>query len=83
MIAVEHRLRRHGTLNEMMEERAWIRRNDVRMRFLARRTSRDRCWTGFSATLYEASAGYSEDSFTDHSVSMHVGAPLMLTRFRG
>lgn len=62
-----------------MEERVWVRRSDAEMRFLPRKTSRDRFWTGFHATIYEASGGFSELRHTDHSVSMHVGAPLLVS----
>ena len=49
------------------------------MRFSARASSRGRDWSGFEATLYSATAGYSEDSFEEHSVSMQVGTPLLVT----
>ena len=61
-----------------MEERNWVRRNDTKMQFSVRKTSQDRFWTGFCATIYDASGGFSEDCFTNHSVSMHVGAPLLV-----
>ncbi len=62
-----------------MEERVWVKRNDAAMQFSVRRTSRERFWTGFEAAIYDASGGFSELRHTDHSVSMHVGAPLLVS----
>jgi AraC family transcriptional regulator len=52
---------------------------DTEIRFSALQTSRNRFWTGFDATLYEATAGYDETFCANHSVSMHVGAPVYVT----
>jgi AraC family transcriptional regulator len=49
------------------------------MVFRARKTSADRRWTGFEATIYEASAGFSEEKFVRHNVSMQLGQPLLVT----
>lgn len=62
-----------------MEERAWVSRPDRQMRFRVRRSSCERSWRGFEAYLYEASDGYSDEFFIDHSVSMHVGHPVLVT----
>jgi AraC family transcriptional regulator len=62
-----------------MEERAWVERPDRQMRFRIRRSSCDRGWRGFEAYLYEASEGYSEAVFVQHSLSMHVGQPVLVT----
>jgi AraC family transcriptional regulator len=63
----------------MWEERAWSRHEDREMVFRARASSADRHWNGFEATLYEASAGFSEQQFVRHNVSMQVGRPLLVT----
>ena len=47
--------------------------------FTVRHTSRDRCWTGFVATLFDATSGTDETRFSAHSVSMHVGRPVGIT----
>jgi AraC family transcriptional regulator len=62
-----------------MEERAWTQRDDREMQFTVRYSSRDRFWTGFVATIYDASDGFDETLFVNHSVSMHVGAPALIT----
>jgi AraC family transcriptional regulator len=49
------------------------------MEFRTKATSADRHWSGFEATIYEASAGFSELSVTQHSISMHLGRPLLVT----
>lgn len=49
------------------------------MAFRVRRTSIDRHWAGFEATIYDASAGFSELSFSEDSISMHLGRPLLVT----
>ncbi|HEV3154710.1 MAG TPA: AraC family transcriptional regulator [Candidatus Baltobacteraceae bacterium] len=43
------------------------------------RTSRDRGWRGFEATIYDATDGYSDEFIVDHSVSMHVGTPVLVS----
>jgi AraC family transcriptional regulator len=63
----------------MWEERAWARHEDREMVFRTRASSSNRHWNGFDAFLYEASAGYSEQQFVRHNVSMQVGAPLLVT----
>jgi AraC family transcriptional regulator len=63
----------------MWQERAWSRHADRKMEFRVKASSEPRCWSGFEATLYEASAGFSEVSVSQHSVSMHVGRPLLVT----
>lgn len=63
----------------MWQERAWARREDKEMLFNVRASSKDRHWDGFEAILYEASAGYSEQEFVRHNVSMQVGRPLLVT----
>ncbi|MBV8066788.1 MAG: helix-turn-helix transcriptional regulator [Candidatus Eremiobacteraeota bacterium] len=49
------------------------------MVFTVRLSSRERHWEGFEAFLYEASAGFSEDQYVRHNVSMQVGRPLLVT----
>ena len=49
------------------------------MVFRVRTSSADRHWNGFDAFLYEASAGFSEQQFVRHNVSMQVGRPLLVT----
>ncbi len=63
----------------MWQERAWARHDDRKMEFRVKATSAQRHWSGFEASIYEASAGYSELSNSQHSVSMHVGRPLLVT----
>jgi AraC family transcriptional regulator len=63
----------------MWQERVWSRHEDREMVFRARASSVDRHWSGFEAILYEASAGYSEQQFARHNVSMQVGRPLLVT----
>jgi AraC family transcriptional regulator len=47
------------------------------MRLVARKSSRDRLWSGFDATLYDAFGGFIETPpFARHNVSMLVGPPL-------
>lgn len=62
-----------------MEEREWVQRADRPIAFHARKTSRDYGWRGFDAVLWDASDGYSDDYFEDHSISMHVGTPVIVT----
>ncbi|MBC5828910.1 MAG: helix-turn-helix transcriptional regulator [Candidatus Eremiobacteraeota bacterium] len=62
-----------------MEERSWVRRADREMEFWVRKSSRGRFWNGFEATLYDASGGFSEQAFAQHSLSMHVGTPMLIT----
>jgi AraC family transcriptional regulator len=62
-----------------VEERAWVQRPDREVRFRVRHSSRDRSWRGFEAFLYDASDGYSFETFTQHSLSMHVGQPVLVT----
>ena len=49
------------------------------MVFRVRSSSTDRLWSGFEAILYVASAGFSEQQFVRHNVSMQVGRPLLVT----
>jgi AraC family transcriptional regulator len=63
----------------MWQERAWSRHEDREMEFRVRTSSADRHWNGFDAYLYEASAGFSEQQFVRHNVSMQVGRPLLVT----
>lgn len=49
------------------------------MTFCVEATSAGRQWNGFEATLYRASAGFHEQAFSEHTVSMHVGRPLLVT----
>jgi AraC family transcriptional regulator len=63
----------------MWQERAWSRHEDREMVFHARASSADRHWDGFEAILYEASAGFSEQKFVRHNVSMQIGRPLLVT----
>lgn len=62
-----------------MEERAWVQRPDRQMRFRVRCSSVERNWRGFEAYVYEATDGYSDAFFSWHSVSMHVGRPVLVT----
>ncbi|MBV9149721.1 MAG: helix-turn-helix transcriptional regulator [Candidatus Eremiobacteraeota bacterium] len=61
-----------------MGERLWICRPDQQIRFRVRQSSSDRGWRGFEAFHYDASDGYSETFFTEHSISMHVGQPVLV-----
>jgi AraC family transcriptional regulator len=63
----------------MWQERAWARHDDRKMAFRVKATSEQRHWSGFEASIYEASAGYSELSHSQHSISMHLGRPLLVT----
>jgi AraC family transcriptional regulator len=63
----------------MWQERAWSRHEDREMTFRVRRSSLDRQWNGFDAYVYEASAGFSEQQFVRHNVSMQIGRPLLVT----
>jgi AraC family transcriptional regulator len=63
----------------MWQERAWSRHDDRDMVFHARASSADRHWNGFEGILYEASAGFSEQQFVRHNVSMQIGRPLLVT----
>ncbi len=49
------------------------------MQFRVRHSSRDRSWRGFDAYVYDASDGYSFEVFSHHSLSMHVGQPVLVT----
>lgn len=49
------------------------------MVFRVQKTSADRHWSGFEAVIYEASAGFSEQQFVRHNVSMQLGRPLLVT----
>ena len=49
------------------------------MVFRVRASSADRHWDGFTAILYDASAGFSEQQFVRHNVSMQIGRPLLVT----
>ena len=61
-----------------MGERLWICRPDRQIRFRVRQSSSDRGWRGFEAFHYDASDGYSDTFFSEHSVSMHVGQPVLV-----
>ncbi|HLI97864.1 MAG TPA: AraC family transcriptional regulator, partial [Candidatus Baltobacteraceae bacterium] len=54
-------------------------RRDRQIRFSVRHSSRDRSWRGFDAYVYDASDGYSFEVFSHHSLSMHVGQPVLVT----
>jgi len=63
-----------------MEERIWTRPAGCEMQFAVRSTSRERHWSGFEATIYDTSGGFSRTSaFANHSVSMHLGTPIKAT----
>jgi len=62
----------------MWQERAWSKRDDREMTFSVRKSSVGR-WNGFDAILYDASAGFSEQQFVRHNVSMQIGKPLLVT----
>jgi AraC family transcriptional regulator len=62
----------------MWQERAWSKRDDREMAFSVRKSSAGR-WNGFEAILYDASAGFSEQQFVRHNVSMQIGKPLLVT----
>lgn len=50
------------------------------MRFVVRKTSRERFWRGFDAAIVDTSGGFAETPlFLNHSVSMHVGKPIKAT----
>jgi AraC family transcriptional regulator len=60
-----------------MAEWSFARYDDKPMRMVVRKSSRDRLWTGFDATLYDAFGGYIETPpFAKHNISMLVGVPL-------
>ncbi len=63
----------------MWEERAWRRHEDREMVFRVRESSAGRLWDGFDAFIYEASAGFSEQQFVRHNVSMQIGRPVLVT----
>jgi AraC family transcriptional regulator len=63
----------------MWQEREWTRHEDREMVFRVRTSSAERHWYGFDAIIYEASAGFSEQQFVRHNVSMQVGRPLLVT----
>ncbi len=63
----------------MWQERVWSRHEDREMVFRARATSAQRNWNGFDAIIYEASAGFSEQEFVRHNVSMQIGRPVLVT----
>jgi AraC family transcriptional regulator len=63
----------------MWQERAWSKHEDREMLFRVRASSADRNWDGFTAILYDASAGFSEQQFVRHNVSMQIGRPLLVT----
>lgn len=62
----------------MWQERAWTRHEDREMAFSVLASSAGRNWGGFDAFLYAASAGFSEQQFVRHNVSMQVGRPLLV-----
>ncbi len=62
-----------------MEEREWTERPDRAIAFHVCASSRESAWRGIDAVLYEATAGYSDVFFENHSISMHVGAPVFVT----
>ncbi|MBV8344140.1 MAG: helix-turn-helix transcriptional regulator [Candidatus Eremiobacteraeota bacterium] len=49
------------------------------MVFRVRTSSAGRHWNGFDAFVYEASAGFSEQRFVRHNVSMQLGRPVLVT----
>ena len=60
-----------------MRDRAWDRQDDGAMQVAVLQTSRDRAWTGFVATLYDETAGFTTtERFPNHNLSMLVGAPV-------
>lgn len=59
-----------------MQEKIWAPHEVRAIKYTALKSSHDRFWTGFEATLYAASSGINEDVFVDHTISMHVGAPV-------
>src|SRR5579863_5168932 len=62
----------------MWQERAWARHEDRKMAFHVKATS-GRAWAGFEASIYEATAGYSEASSPAHAISMQMGRPLLVS----
>jgi AraC family transcriptional regulator len=52
---------------------------DTEIRFSVLESSRGRFWHGFNATVYSATPGFDETLCANHSVSMHVGAPVIVT----
>jgi AraC family transcriptional regulator len=62
-----------------MEEREWVQRIDRPIVFRVCTSSRDQNWRGFTAFVYDASDGYSDEFYEDHSISMHVGVPVLVT----
>jgi AraC family transcriptional regulator len=52
---------------------------DAEIQFSALDSSRGRFWNGFEAIVYEATPGFDETLCANHSVSMHVSAPVLVT----
>lgn len=52
---------------------------DREMDFRVLHSSAGRCWEGFDAFLYAASAGVSEQQFVRYNVSMQVGRPVFVS----
>jgi AraC family transcriptional regulator len=47
------------------------------MHFSVFRSSLERHWNGFDATIYDTTPGIDETLFSDHCVSMHLGPPVV------
>jgi AraC family transcriptional regulator len=62
-----------------VEERAWVERPARQIGFRVRQSSAGRHWHGFEVYLYDATDGYSDTFVADHSVSVHVGQPVLVT----
>ena len=69
--------RNSGELTNRKGEPLWVGSRGGGMQFTMRKTSRDRFWTGFDATLYDTSGGFAETAmFAEHSLRMHIGTPI-------
>jgi AraC family transcriptional regulator len=63
-----------------MRNLSWTRLNEGQMQFSPRQTSRDRFWTGFQATIYDTSGGFSQvPCMKELTVGMLVGPPIRST----
>ena len=64
-----------------MEKRDWLLCTKAsQMQFSVRASSANRAWTGFDATLCDASGGVAEVAHSpSHNLTIHVGAPVLAT----
>lgn len=62
-----------------MDKSASPRGVDRPIEFSMRKSSEDRCWTGFAGYLYDTTPGWDEIRFVNYICSMHVGRPVPST----